>query len=87
MVLVKLAAILLFVFGAAHAVKTSNWHPFFPNGFGGVLTGAIVFFTYIGLDLVSTVAEECERPQRNMPLGILITLGRARCCTPQWRWC
>jgi APA family basic amino acid/polyamine antiporter len=76
MVLVKLAAILLFVFGAARAVNTSNWHPFFPNGFGGVLTGgAIVFFTYIGFDSVSTAAEECERPQRNMPLGILITLG------------
>jgi APA family basic amino acid/polyamine antiporter len=76
MVLVKLGAILLFVFGAARAVNTSNWHPFFPNGFGGVLTGgAIVFFTYIGFDSVSTAAEECERPQRNMPLGILITLG------------
>jgi len=76
MVLVKLAAILLFVFGAAGAVNTGNWHPFLPNGFSGVLTGgAIVFFTYIGFDSVSTAAEECENPQRNMPLGILITLG------------
>src|SRR5271154_3905136 len=49
MVLIKVAAILLFVFGAYGAVKTSNWHPFMPNGFSGVLTGgAIVFFTYIG---------------------------------------
>ena len=37
--------------------------------------GAIVFFTYIGFDSVSTAAEECRRPQRDMPLGILITLG------------
>jgi APA family basic amino acid/polyamine antiporter len=47
-----------------------------PNGFTGVLTGgAIVFFTYIGFDSVSTAAEECHNPQRDMPRGILITLG------------
>lgn len=75
MVVIKVVAILLFIFGAAGAVKTSNWHPFMPNGFGGVLTGgAIVFFAYIGFDSVSTAAEECKRPQRDMPLGILITL-------------
>jgi APA family basic amino acid/polyamine antiporter len=46
-----------------------------PNGFPGVLTGAaIVFFTYIGFDSVSTAAEECKRPQRDMPFGILMTL-------------
>ena len=76
MVLIKIAAILLFVFGAARAVNTANWHPFLPNGFSGVLTGgAIVFFTYIGFDSVSTAAEECHNPQRDMPLGILITLA------------
>jgi APA family basic amino acid/polyamine antiporter len=75
MVIAKLLAILIFVFGAAGAVKMSNWHPFMPNGWGGVLTGgAIVFFTYIGFDSVSTAAEECRRPQRDMPLGILLTL-------------
>lgn len=75
MVIVKIAAILLFIFGAARAVNTSNWHPFMPNGFSGVLTGgAIVFFAYIGFDSVSTAAEECRRPQRDLPLGILITL-------------
>jgi APA family basic amino acid/polyamine antiporter len=75
MVIVKIAAILLFIFGAASAVKTSNWHPFMPNGFSGVLTGgAIVFFAYIGFDSVSTAAEECKRPQRDLPLGILLTL-------------
>ncbi len=75
MVIVKLAAILAFIFGAWNSVDTANWHPFMPNGFSGVLTGgAIVFFAYIGFDSVSTAAEECHDPQRTMPLGILITL-------------
>jgi APA family basic amino acid/polyamine antiporter len=75
MVVIKLGAILLFVFGAAHAIQASNLHPFLPNGFGGVLSGAaIVFFAFIGFDSVSTAAEECERPQRNMPIVIVGTL-------------
>jgi len=75
MVIVKVAAILIFVFGAAHAVNPANWSPFLPNGFSGLLTGsAIVFFTYIGFDSVSTAAEECRRPQRDLPVGILATL-------------
>ena len=75
MVLIKVAAILLFIFGAASAVDTKNWHPFMPNGFGGVLTGgAIVFFAYIGFDSVSTAAEECRNPQKDLPRGIIITL-------------
>ena len=65
----------LFVFGAMKAVNTGNWHPFMPNGYSGVLTGgAIVFFTYIGFDSVSTAAEECRQPQRDMPIGIFATL-------------
>ena len=76
MVVVKVVAILLFIFGAAKAVNTANWHPFMPNGFSGVLTGgAIVFFTYIGFDSVSTAAEECKTPQRDMPIGIFATLA------------
>jgi basic amino acid/polyamine antiporter, APA family len=75
LVVIKVTAILLFIFGAAKAVNSANWHPFMPNGFSGVMSGgAIVFFTYIGFDSVSTAAEECEHPQRDMPLGILITL-------------
>src|SRR5208282_5966384 len=63
-VAVKIVAILLFVFGAAHAVITAIWHPFLPHGVSGLLSGgAIVFFTYIGFDSVSTAAEECRRPQ------------------------
>ena len=75
MVVIKIAAILIFVIGAARAVNTANWHPFLPNGFPGVLTGAaIVFFTYIGFDSVSTAAEECRNPQRDLPFGIIMTL-------------
>ncbi len=75
MVAIKIAAILIFVIGAFRAVNTANWHPFMPNGFPGVLTGAaIVFFTYIGFDSVSTAAEECKNPQRDLPFGIIATL-------------
>src|SRR5580704_2955027 len=75
MVLIKIAAILLFCLGAANAIHPSNWHPFAPHGFSGILTGAsIVFFTYIGFDSISTAAEECKRPQRDLPIGIIATL-------------
>ena len=75
MVAIKIGAVLLFVFGAARAVQATNLHPFLPNGFPGVLSGAaIVFFTFIGFDSVSTAAEECRNPQRNMPIGIIGTL-------------
>jgi APA family basic amino acid/polyamine antiporter len=75
MVAVKIIAIVVFVIGAARAVKTSNWTPFMPNGYSGVLTGAaIVFFTYIGFDSVSTAAEECRNPKRDLPIGIIGTL-------------
>jgi len=75
MVIVKIAAIIIFCVGAAGAVRPGNWHPFAPHGFSGILTGAsIVFFTYIGFDSISTAAEECRRPQRDLPAGILATL-------------
>ncbi len=75
LVAIKLVAILIFVVGAAHAVKPQNWHPFFPNGYSGMLTGgAIIFFTYIGFDSISCAAEETRNPQRDMPVGIFGTL-------------
>jgi len=75
MVAIKLTAIVVFCLGAARAIHPENWHPFAPNGFSGVLTGAsIVFFTYIGFDSVSTAAEECRKPQRDLPFGIIATL-------------
>ena len=75
MVIIKIVAILIFCFGAASAIKPENWHPFAPHGFSGILTGSsIVFFTYIGFDSVSTAAEECRNPQRDLPIGIIATL-------------
>jgi APA family basic amino acid/polyamine antiporter len=75
MVLLKIAAIFAFVFAGAAFVKSDNWVPFTPNGWSGVLTGgAIIFFTYIGFDSVSTAAEEAKNPQRDIPIGIIATL-------------
>ncbi|HKS95785.1 MAG TPA: amino acid permease, partial [Terriglobia bacterium] len=71
----KLVAILIFIFAASRYVHVSNWKPFMPNGWQGVLTGgAIVFFTYIGFDSVSTAAEECRSPQKDVPFGIIASL-------------
>ena len=75
MVIIKVTAILIFVFGAMRAVNTANWHPFAPHGMAGIVSGAsIVFFTYVGFDAVSTAAEECRHPQRDIPFGIIATL-------------
>jgi basic amino acid/polyamine antiporter, APA family len=76
MVGIKLVAIAIFLATAYKYIQPVNWHPFFPNGWQGVLTGgAIVFFTYIGFDSVSTTAEECRNPKRDLPLGILFSLA------------
>ena len=75
MVLIKIVAILSFITFASRFIHTPNWHPFSPNGWPGILTGgSIVFFTYIGFDSVSTAAEECRSPQRDLPRGIIATL-------------
>ncbi|MCU1272429.1 MAG: yfnA [Acidobacteriaceae bacterium] len=75
MVLIKIGAILTFLVVGGTLVHKANWVPFAPSGFAGVLTGgAIVFFTYIGFDSVSTAAEECEKPQRDLPFGIIASL-------------
>src|SRR6202795_1566913 len=75
MVLLKIIAILVFIGFASRFVHPANWHPFAPNGWPGILTGgSIVFFTYIGFDSVSTAAEECKNPQRDVPIGIIATL-------------
>jgi len=75
MVLLKIAAILIFVGVAAQYVHPKYWHPYAPNGWPGILTGgSIIFFTYIGFDSVSTAAEECRNPQRDLPIGIITTL-------------
>ncbi len=75
MVVVKIGAILIFLAVGGMLVKPANWHPFAPSGFAGVLTGgAIIFFTYIGFDSVSTAAEESKNPQRDLPIGIITSL-------------
>jgi APA family basic amino acid/polyamine antiporter len=75
MVLVKLGAILVFLIAGAQFIKPTLYHPFAPNGWSGILTGgSIIFFTYIGFDSVSTAAEECRNPQRDLPIGIISTL-------------
>jgi len=75
MVLVKITAILLFVGFGLSFVHPTNYHPFSPNGFSGVLAGgSIIFFTYIGFDSVSTASEECRNPRRDVPIGIIATL-------------
>jgi APA family basic amino acid/polyamine antiporter len=76
MVLVKLLTIAIFILVGVSHVTPANWHPFMPFGLKGVIAGAaIVFFAYIGFDAVSTAAEETKDPQRNMPIGILLSLG------------
>jgi basic amino acid/polyamine antiporter, APA family len=82
-VFVKVAVVLMFIVGAAHAINPANWHPFIPPstgargqfGWSGVMQGAgIVFFAYIGFDAVSTAAQEAKNPQRDMPIGIIGSL-------------
>ncbi len=76
MVVIKLAVIVVFILVGARHIDPANWNPFFPNGMPGVMTGAaIVFFSYIGFDSVATAAEECRRPQRDLPIGIIATLA------------
>ncbi|RJK96439.1 amino acid permease [Vallicoccus soli] len=75
MVVVKVAVLLLFVVVALAGWESDNLSDFAPFGLDGVTTAAgIIFFSYIGLDAVSTAGEEVEDPRRTMPLAILIAL-------------
>jgi APA family basic amino acid/polyamine antiporter len=75
MVMLKIVAIMVFITVASRLIHPANWHPFAPNGWPGILTGgSIIFFTYIGFDSVSTAAEECKNPQKDLPIGIILTL-------------
>lgn len=75
MVIFKVVVILFVIVAGAFYVDTYNWRPFMPNGFEGVLKGvSSVFYAYIGFDAISTTAEECKNPQRDMPRGMIYSL-------------
>ncbi|SUJ17864.1 Putrescine importer PuuP [Sphingobacterium spiritivorum] len=75
MVMIKVGIILAVIFGGLFFVKPENWTPFAPNGLGGVMSSvAAVFFAFIGFDSISTTAEECKNPQRDLPRAMIYCL-------------
>ena len=75
MVILKIAIVLVVIAVGFFYVTPANWHPFMPNGFSGVMKGVSgVFFAYIGFDAISTTAEECRAPQRDLPRGMIYSL-------------
>ena len=75
MVIFKLLLVLAFIAVGTAFVQPAHWHPFAPTGFHGVWAGAsLAFFSYIGFDAVSTVAEETRHPQRDLPRGMIGSL-------------
>ncbi|MGX9707872.1 amino acid permease [Laceyella tengchongensis] len=76
MVVIKVAVVLLFIFVGVGYVKPANWEPFTPFGFEGVFqAAALVFFAYVGFDAVAAAAEETRDPKRDLPRGLLWSLG------------
>ena len=78
-VVIKVSVVLFVIGLGAHYINTGNWgnswHSFAPMGFGGIGAGAAyVFFAYIGFDAVSTTAQEAKNPQRDLPIGIIVSL-------------
>ena len=75
MVIFKITIVILVIIVGGFFVQTSNWSPFLPNGFTGVLKGvSAVFYAYIGFDAISTTAEECTNAQRDLPKGMIYSL-------------
>lgn len=75
MVLFKVGVIIFVIVVGFFYVNPANWNPFLPNGFTGVLQGvSAVFYAYIGFDAISTTAEECKNPQRDLPRGMMYAL-------------
>lgn len=75
LVLFKLIVILAVIAVGIFYVQPGNWTPFAPNGVRGVLAGiSAVFFAYIGFDAISTTAEECKNPQRDLPRAMFLSL-------------
>ena len=76
MVLVKVAAVIFVIGAGVGYVDSSNWTPFLPYGWSGVMSAAgVIFFAYIGFDSISTHAEEACNPQRDVPIGIIGSLA------------
>jgi amino acid transporter len=75
LVIFKVVVVILVIVVGFFYVEPTNWTPFLPNGFAGVLHGvSAVFFAYIGFDAISTTAEECKNPQRDLPKGMIYSL-------------
>lgn len=75
MTVLKIGIILLVIFLGLNYVNPANWSPFAPNGIAGVLKGvSAVFFAYIGFDALSTTAEECKNPRRDLPIAMILSL-------------
>ncbi|AYD47001.1 MAG TPA: amino acid permease [Arachidicoccus soli] len=75
MVILKLIVLVAVIAVGFFYVAPANWSPFLPNGFGGMMKGvSAVFFAYIGFDAISTTAEECKNPQRDLPRGMIYSL-------------
>jgi amino acid transporter len=75
MVIFKLVIIFMVIVVGGYYVQPENWSPFAPNGLTGILKGvSAVFFAYIGFDAISTTAEECKDPQRDLPKGMINAL-------------
>lgn len=75
MVYLKIAVVIAVICIGFFYVTPANWHPFLPNGFSGMMKGVSgVFFAYIGFDAISTTAEECKNPQKDLPRGMIYSL-------------
>lgn len=75
MVIIKLSVLGIFIAVACSHFNSALWHPFLPFGKQGIVNGAaLIFFSYIGFDAVSTAAEEAKNPERDLPIGILASL-------------
>jgi basic amino acid/polyamine antiporter, APA family len=76
LVLFKLIVLAFIIIIGFNYVQPAHWSPFAPNGLEGILNGvSAVFFAYIGFDAISTTAEECHDPQKDLPLGMFYALG------------
>jgi basic amino acid/polyamine antiporter, APA family len=75
LVVVQIVAMIVFIVVAAGAIHPSNLTPFAPHGVHGILIStALVFFAYIGFDTVTVASEEAKKPERDVPIGIILAL-------------